>query len=142
VERIPKSVYLRYILINAPALAGFVFVLGMISHWFALPGWLLWLLIACWIIKDAMLFPLVWRAYHPERPSVTGALVGKRGIVMRRLNPSGYIQVHGELWKAERLDEGPPIETGQSVRIHDVKRLTLYVTPDDIKKTRSGPGHT
>jgi membrane protein implicated in regulation of membrane protease activity len=138
VGAVPRSVYVRYAWMNAPALVGFVLVLIVVRGWFGLPGWLVWLLIACWIAKELIMFPLFWRSYHSERPSLTGAVVGKRGIAKGRLNPAGYIQVNGELWRAERLGEGPPIESGQCVRIHAIKDFTLYVTTDDSKSTRSG----
>jgi membrane-bound ClpP family serine protease len=47
------------------------------------------------------------------------------------LDPSGYIQVRGELWKAVRAGDGPPIEAGSLVRIHHREGLTLYVAPAD-----------
>ncbi|MBN2429759.1 MAG: NfeD family protein [Deltaproteobacteria bacterium] len=131
--KIPHSVYPRYILMNLPGVAAFIAVLLIVGHWVVLPGWLFWVLVACWIAKEAVLFPFVWRAYEPNDASLTGALVGEYGIVKKRLAPSGYVQVRGELWRAERLDPGPPLEVDRLVRIEKMTGLTLYVVPDEGK---------
>ncbi len=55
------------------------------------------------------------------------SLVGTEGIVEERLTPSGYIRVHGELWQAEMIREGPPIEKGEVVRIQGNRGLLLLV---------------
>jgi membrane protein implicated in regulation of membrane protease activity len=133
--KIPTSVYLRYVLLNLPGLAGFTLVLILVRQWLGFPGWLFWVLIAGWILKEAVLFPAVWRAYDHRRPDGIGSLVGLCGITKKRLDPSGYIQVRGELWKAERAGGGPPIEAGRQVRIHGRDGLTLHVVPEDAQDT-------
>jgi membrane protein implicated in regulation of membrane protease activity len=132
-KKIPPSVYVRYTLLNLPGLAGFILVLVLVRQWLMLPGWLFWVLIAGWIAKDVVLLPFVWRAYDWDGSDGTATLVGERGITKKRLDPSGYIQVRGELWKAERIDAGPPIEAGRRVRIREMKGLTLYVVPDEAQ---------
>jgi membrane protein implicated in regulation of membrane protease activity len=115
---------------NLPGVAVFIAVLLIVQRWVEFPGWLFWVLIGCWIAKEVVLFPFVWRAYEPNEATLAGALVGECGIVKKRLAPSGYVQVRGELWRAERTDDGPPLEPGQIVYIHEMEGLTLYVVPD------------
>ena len=55
------------------------------------------------------------------------SLVGTEGIVEERLAPSGYIRVHGELWQAEIIGEGRPIEKGAVVQIQGIRGLLLLV---------------
>ena len=74
-----------------------------------------------------MLFPFVWQAYDWDRPGRSRSMVGERGIAKERLSPSGYVQVHGELWRAEKMGDGPPIEAGQPVQIIKMEGLTLFV---------------
>jgi len=132
--KIPRAVYLRYTLLSLPGVVGFIVVLTIVQWWAELPGWLFWVLVACWIAKEVALFPFVWRAYEPNEASLTGALVGECGIVKKRLAPSGYVQVRGELWRAERIDNGPPLEVDRIVRINKMEGLTLYVMPDDAEE--------
>jgi membrane protein implicated in regulation of membrane protease activity len=128
-RKIPRPVYLRYVLLNIPELAAVVLILIIIEHWAVLPIWLFWSIIGFWIVKDALLFPFVWRAYDWNRTESTGSMIGAQGVARERLAPSGYIRIHGELWRAERLGEGPPIEAGQIVRVEKMEGLTVFVIP-------------
>jgi membrane protein implicated in regulation of membrane protease activity len=135
-KEIPKPIYLRYILINIPGLVAVVLILIIIQHWVVLPLWLFWCIIGFWIVKDAMLFPFVWRAYDLERPGISRSMIGERGIAKERLAPEGYVQIHGELWRAVKMDNGPPIEIGQSVKIVKMNGLTLFVEPVNPDKRK------
>ena len=132
-KKIPPAVYLRYILMNLPELGAFILILILIRHCLTLPGWLFWVLVVGWIVKDGVLLPFVWRAYDWDGSHTTATLVGECGIAKRRLDPSGYIQVRGELWKAQRTDDGPSIEVGRHVRIQKMQGLTLFVVPDEAQ---------
>ncbi len=126
-KQIPKPIYLRYILLNIPGVAAVILILIIIQHWVVLPVWLFWSIIVFWVVKDALLFPFVWRAYDWERPGQSRSMVGERGIAKERLAPAGYVQVHGELWRAVVIDDGPAIQMGQSVKIVKMDGLTLFV---------------
>jgi membrane protein implicated in regulation of membrane protease activity len=56
-------------------------------------------------------------------------LIGTEGIAEERLDPSGYIRVHGELWRAEVIDKTIPVEKGETVLIERAYGLTLLVKP-------------
>jgi membrane-bound ClpP family serine protease len=116
-------------LLNIPELAAVVLILVIIEHWVALTAWLFWSIIGFWIVKDALLFPFIWRAYDWNRSEQSGSLIGVQGIAKQRLIPSGYVQIHGELWRAKRFGEGPPIEAGQTVRVEKMEGLTVFVAP-------------
>ena len=127
IGKIPRPIYLRYILLNIPGLVAVILILIIIQYWVVLPVWLFWSIIGFWIIKDAVLFPFVWRAYDWDRPGRSLSMIGQRGIAKERLAPSGYVQVYGELWRAEKMGDGPPIEAGQPVQIIKMEGLTLFV---------------
>jgi membrane-bound serine protease (ClpP class) len=55
-------------------------------------------------------------------------MVGEIGVCKERMDPSGYIFVRGELWKA-RLDDGSPVDKGQKVVVVGMQGLTLVVRP-------------
>ncbi|MBI3805249.1 MAG: nodulation protein NfeD [Nitrospirae bacterium] len=65
-----------------------------------------------------------WRSQR-RRP-VTGAegLIGAIGVAQTALSPSGMLQVHGELWKAES-DE--PVAAGEKAEVVKVDGLRLRV---------------
>lgn len=125
-------VLMRYILLQLPAWALFIAILLLIQRWVVLPAWLFWTAILIWVVKDALLYPFVWRAYNPNQSESVMALVGARGIAKERLAPSGYIRVCGELWKARLPKDCPPVAEGEAVRVNERHGLTLFVEPWEV----------
>ncbi len=123
----PVQVVMRYALFQIPGLVLLILILILVRRWVDFPLWFFWGSVFIWIVKDAVLFPFVWRAYDWSRSKDVHSLVGTEGIVEERLAPSGYIRVHGELWQAEMIREGPPIEKGEVVRIQGNRGLVLLV---------------
>ena len=134
-KKIPGPIYLRYLLLNIPGLAAVILILILIQNWVAVAEWLFWSIIGFWVVLDLVLFPFTWRAYDWDRAGQSRSMVGEHGIAKERLAPSGYVQVHGELWRAELIDDGLPAEKGQIVKIVKMDGLTLYVEP--LKKGES-----
>jgi membrane protein implicated in regulation of membrane protease activity len=128
-SKIPRPIYIRYILLNIPGLAAVILILIIVQYWVVLPKWLFGSIIGIWIVKDVLLFPFVWRAYDREQTGQSRSMLGKRAIARKRLAPSGYVRIYGELWRAEKIGDGPPIEIGQAVKIVKMKGLTLMVEP-------------
>jgi len=123
----PAQVVMRYALFQIPALVLLILILILVRRWVDFPLWFFWGSVFIWIVKDAVLFPFVWRAYDWSRSRDVHSLVGSEGIVEERLAPSGYIRVHGELWQAKMIREGPPIEKGEGVQIQGIRGLVLLV---------------
>lgn len=128
-----SAVYARYGLLCAIELAAVVLFLVVLQQWIAFPRWLFGLIVAGWIVKDGVLFPFVWRAYDPDAPGARteGGMIGAFGIAKETLNPSGYVQVRGELWRAERDGGDMPIEAGSRVRVQHREGLTLFVVAEN-----------
>jgi membrane protein implicated in regulation of membrane protease activity len=133
-REIPGRIYFRYTLLSIPALVLVIAGLILAQRWITIPLWLSATIVSLWIIKDAILFPYVWRAYDWDRPTGSRSMVGKRGIARQRLAPIGYVLVQGELWKAECLEANQSIESGKFVRIVKMDGLKLYV---EAEKTES-----
>ena len=123
----PVQVVMRYPPFQIPGLVLLILILILVPRWVDFPLWFFWGSVFIWIVKDAVLFPFVWRAYDWSRSKGVHSLVGTEGIVEERLAPSGYIRVHGELWQAEMIREGPPIEKGEVVRIQGNRGFVLLV---------------
>jgi len=83
-----------------------------------------------WVVKDVVLFFFVWRAYDQNPLADANSMVGLHGVAKDRLAPSGYVEVHGELWQAEVMEGGPPVESGKGIRVRGIRGLTLIVQPD------------
>ncbi len=53
------------------------------------------------------------------------ALVGETGIAKEILNPSGMVQVHGELWQAESVSG--EINSGEKILVKNIQGFKLFV---------------
>jgi len=117
----------RYVLFQLPGTA-LVGVL-MLAFWeeTALPGWAGVLFFVAWIVKDAMLYPLLRRAYEPGEPTDAQKLVGSRGVARDALDPRGHVQVRGEIWRARAVEGAEPIAAGSDVVVRAADRFTLLV---------------
>ena len=117
---------LKYALIQLPAIAVLIIILALVRKWIVIPAWLNWTLVGLWVAKDMILYPFVWRAYEWEPAKGTASMIGLCGVARDRLNPSGYVFIRGELWKARVMDGGV-IEKGENVLVKESKGLTLLV---------------
>ncbi len=132
-----NRIIVRYVLLQLPALILLILILILIRRWVNVPNWLFLGLVALWMMKDLILFPLTWRAYDWDRSRNTNPLVGEKGVAKNRLAPSGYVQIKGELWKAEVMGNGSPIEKGKAVRVQGIRGLTLLVQPNSRENETS-----
>jgi len=124
-----RRIVVRYALYQIPDVAIFVLILFVLHQWVHLSLGLVVALVSLWIVKYVLVFSFVWRAYDKPPPGNVRTLIGTEGIAEERLDPSGYIRVHGELWRAEVKGKPVVIEKGQAVLIEDASGLTLLVNP-------------
>jgi membrane protein implicated in regulation of membrane protease activity len=122
-----RRIVLRYALYQIPDITIFVLILFMLHQWVDLSLWLYIGFVSLWMVKYLLVFTFVWPAYDRPRPGDVKSLIGTEGIAEERLDPSGYIRVHGELWRAEVIGKTIPIEKGQTVLIERACGLTLLV---------------
>lgn len=132
----PTRVVVRYALLQVPAVVVLVLILILLRRWVEIPPWSVWGIVALWVAKDVALFPFVWRSYARDRSGEADSMVGARAIAKDRLDPSGYVRVRGELWQAEVMGGGPPITSGEGVKVRGTRGLTLLVQPDNEKSTQ------
>lgn len=111
-----------------PGLVALLLLLLFLRKWIDLPPWAVWGLLAAWIAKDVLFFPFVWRSYLPPSGE-DDRLIGESGLCKERLDPSGYVSVRGELWRAELKRDGDtrPALKGERVVVVGMRGLTLLV---------------
>jgi len=126
-----RSIVFRYTLLQLPGLALVIIVLLLLEHWLDLPTW--WKIVGAllWAGKDALLFPLTWRAYDPDSAHRSKSWKGKWGKIRHMGKDETWVEVGGELWKARGTN---PATTrfAEGERVHIVKRqgMTLYIEKD------------
>lgn len=126
---------IRYGLFQIPSLVLLVMILLILRHYIDLSLWIVCGIVFLWMVKDAILFPFVWRAYDRSRWG-TSPLIDEQGIAEQRLDPSGYIRVRGELWRAELISGAPPVEKRGRVRVQEARGLVLLVLPEADEDTQ------
>jgi membrane protein implicated in regulation of membrane protease activity len=117
----------KYLLFQVP---GWVVGIGLLLFlWdgFGLPFWLVAGFLILWVVKDFAIYPFIRSALNTDVKTGSSGLVGKRGVARERLEPRGYVQVGGELWRAEIAPGHPPIPAGSPVRVQSARGLTLIV---------------
>jgi len=137
-RRWSARVVVRYALLQVPGVALLVVLLMVVQRWVDLPVWFSWGLVGLWVAKDVIFFPFTWRAYDWDRSGDANSMVGAQGITEEQLAPSGYIRVRGELWKAEVMGDGLPIDRGEAVRVRGIRGLTLLVQRENEESEKHG----
>ena len=125
-----RRVTLRYTALQLP---GQLFVLGLALsawEWLGAPAWLAWGAPLAWALKDALLFPFVWRAYEPDDVATHG-VVGQIAVSEETLDPGGWVRLGPELWRVELVDGARAVPRGAKVRVRGVTGLLLRVEPVD-----------
>jgi membrane protein implicated in regulation of membrane protease activity len=130
-EQLTLKAVLRYALIQLPGTVLLFLAILLVNEWWvAVPLWLGLLIVGLSIVKDLVLFPFLWRSYAGGDPGDPSSIIGRRGIVIGRLDPEGYVRVHGELWWAEIVENDRPVTEGRRVTVTGVSGLKLYVRTD------------
>jgi membrane protein implicated in regulation of membrane protease activity len=124
-----QRTFARYVAFQVP---GWVLA-ACLAWWLAaragLEPWLAALGFALYVIKDFALYPWVRDSYAVGEPAAAALLVGRTGVARERIDPSGYVRVGAELWRAELAPGRAAIDAGSPVRVRDVRGLTLIVDP-------------
>ena len=87
-----------------------------------------WLIVATGAVFGVFFFTIISAIIRMRRaPAYLGTqtMIGDRAVARSDLNPTGYVFIHGERWRA--ISEDGPISNGEPVRITKVKGLTLTV---------------
>jgi membrane protein implicated in regulation of membrane protease activity len=95
------------------------------ARWFGFAAWVALGIVAAWIVKDLLMYASM-RRYYQAQPAQR-RIVGEEGVALCLLDPSGFVRVHGEIWRAQTRPDDRPLEEGARVRVCDVTGLLLRV---------------
>jgi membrane-bound serine protease (ClpP class) len=104
-----------------------LFLIALLLALFVLPSpWGLVAVVVAGVIDIAETGLFMW--WSKRRKSSVGAqtLVGRRGVAVRELWPTGQVKIDGEIWNA-RCDGG--CDPGTEVVVRSIEGLTLVVDP-------------
>ncbi|MGH7256342.1 MAG: NfeD family protein [Nitrospirales bacterium] len=121
------TTFTKFILVQLP---GWLFGAGLLFWLWPKTGlspWLGAVVYGAWIVKDFSLYPVLRSAYEGDGPTGGQKLIGATGVAREPLNPEGYVQIAGELWRAKTFDGEPPIPAQTPIRVAQAAGLTLFV---------------
>jgi membrane-bound serine protease (ClpP class) len=119
----------KYLLLQIPGWVIAAVAAAALWKWGGLRPSLAIGLLALWVAKDLVLYPLLRSAYESDVATGAERLIGELGVARGDLAPSGYVLVRGELWRAEVVPEGDAVSAGTPVRVVAASRLKLVVEP-------------
>jgi membrane protein implicated in regulation of membrane protease activity len=119
----------RYTLFQIPDLILLSLGLAAAVRWWNLPVLVAYALVALWVVKDVIMYPIVRVAYESGGSSGVEAIHGALGVVTQPLAPAGYVKLGSELWKAELLCGSGTASVGSAIRVVELRGLTLVVEP-------------
>jgi membrane-bound ClpP family serine protease len=130
------STWVKYLLFQVPGWVVAALVLTVLRIWTKLSLETAVGLFGLWVIKDILFYPLLRIAYQAAPRTVVEQLIGLKGVAREPLDPSGYVQVRGELWRAEAEPGGPTIAAGAGVRVLRAQGMTLIVGREGAPQQR------
>ncbi len=125
-----RSPFWRYTALQVPGWVLAAALAWWIHTSFDAPGWLAPAIPCAWFVKDMALYPLLRSAYEANEAPPVERLIGRRGVAMEPLAPSGYVRIGGELWRA-RADDATPIAPHLTVEVVGAEGLILAVRHTD-----------
>lgn len=130
-RRAPSAATLRrYLLFQVPGWLVAAGALAAAVEWWGLPVHWALLGFAAWLAKDALLYPIVHRAYEPDGAAPHGP-IGERGVADTAIDGEGWVRVGPERWRARRAADAGPIAAGAPVRVVGLRGHELEVEPDN-----------
>ena len=121
------TVFWRYWLLQIPGWGVLVVALVGAHRYLGLSAvWAIVIFVA-WFLKDVAIYPILKNHYHFRVEAPSDSLVGRKATAREPLRPMGYVQLRGELWSAEVVKGGDPVEAGEEVTVEAVDGLTLRV---------------
>jgi len=125
----PMATVIKYCLLQIPGLMLVGIGLFLLHDWGWITGQTACIVLAVWIIKDALLYPVYRPALMGGNDTGGQALVGHTGRVKDALDPRGLVEVAGERWQAVREAETEDIPAGTRVKIIAAHGMVLTVRP-------------
>lgn len=122
-------VFGRYLLFQVPEWVAASLVAYAVVHFELVSPTLTLSVLAVFVIKDLVLFPVTRIAYEPGRPHGADALLGARAVAIHDLAPEGYVRIGAESWHARIGSPGVRVPQGATVEVRAVVDLTLIVEP-------------
>lgn len=114
-----------YVLLELGEFLLLIFFLVMISYFIRIPLWVIIAIPAGKFLKFLFVYPIVRRSIKQPLHSGIESLIGMRGLTVEAIDPEGYINARGELWRAVSNDASIP--AGAKVEVCGLDKTKLVL---------------
>ena len=114
-----------YVLLELGELLLLIFFLVMISYFIRIPLWVVIAIPAGKFLKFLLVYPIVRRSVKQPLHSGIESLIGTRGLTVEAIDPEGYVNARGELWRA--VSDDASIPPGVKVEVCGLDRNKLVL---------------
>ena len=116
-KKINRKIIIRYSLFQIPSLLIVILLVFTVNHWYRLDNVIIMIIILLWVLKDILIFPLVWKAYSLKDRDKSKTILNEIGTAIDTINPRGFVKINGEIWQAELVQSGDPIYKSELVDV-------------------------
>lgn len=121
-----RAALVRYLWVQGAGTLALIVGLGLVAYWLNWPWWIVAVVVALSIAKDAWLYPRVRHAYAPS-PGAAERMIGREGRAVRAFVKEGLVRIDHEVWRARVATSDATVAEGQLVRVTSVVGLMLVV---------------
>ncbi len=122
-----SAVLAKYVALQVPGWILLVAVMYIGRSVFGYPSWVIWAALAGLLVKDAAVYPFIWRSFVRSVADAPEPRIGAVGVVEKDLSPVGYARFRGELWRARLASGEAPAAIGEKITVQGIEGLTLVV---------------
>jgi membrane-bound ClpP family serine protease len=123
--------FAKYLLFEIPQWILLALILWVVVETTGIPVWAVQGFFVVWVLKDIAIFPLVRNAYANDAKTGIEELIGVKATTQDRLDPEGFVRIHGVLWKARAEPADQPINRDTVVTVCAARGLTLIVQTEN-----------
>jgi membrane-bound serine protease (ClpP class) len=114
-----------YVLLELGELLLIIIILIVISRFIHIPLWIAIAIPVGKLLKFVIVYPFVRQSLRQPVYSGIESLIGGQGLAVEALDPEGYVNVRGELWRA--ISAGGPIPAGAEIKVCELDGTKLVV---------------
>ena len=129
--------FAKYLLFEIPQWFLLALILWVLVETTHIPVWAVQGFFVVWVLKDIAIFPLVRNAYANDAKTGIEELIGVKATTQDRLDPEGFVRIHGVLWKARAEPADQPINRDTVVTVCAARGLTLIVQAENRKAAQN-----
>jgi membrane protein implicated in regulation of membrane protease activity len=123
-----RGSFAKYMLLQLPGYVLTALVLLALRSWITFPVWIVVAAVLIGLVKDLVVFNVVRNSFDADVATGVERLIGMKGVASESLNPTGYVKLNSELWRARVHSDEGEIPAGDPIVVRALDGMTLIVS--------------